>query len=347
MLSEFCVRRPVSATMLVMSLVVLGVFSFRDLGVDLFPKADPATVNVQLALPGASPDEMSHVGRRADGRGDQRRLGHRRDAGPHLGGQGARSPSASSSSAISTMRRTTCGRRWRAPSRPRRRSCCRRSLRKSIPDADPVMSLIVSSDAMSLRTLTELTDKQIGRVIQTVNGVGEVSSGRRPRARDSHRRRHREAHVVRAVDDAGARGRGRGERRDSRRHRRAGERAAAAAHARPRRCGAGLQHHRRCDARAARRSASRISAMPKTLRAADQRRVARRYARGDARRPPCDGREHRRGHRGRPRKLDDDPPVAAARSRSPSSATTRGSSTPRSHRSRNTCSSALSSRPSS
>jgi hydrophobic/amphiphilic exporter-1 (mainly G- bacteria), HAE1 family len=59
MLSELCVRRPVFATMLVMSLVVLGIFSFRDLGVDLFPRADPATVNVQLSLPGASPDEMA------------------------------------------------------------------------------------------------------------------------------------------------------------------------------------------------------------------------------------------------------------------------------------------------
>src|ERR687887_770038 len=59
MLSELCVRRPVFATMLVMSLVVLGIFSFRDLGVDLFPRADPATVNVSLQLPGASPDEMA------------------------------------------------------------------------------------------------------------------------------------------------------------------------------------------------------------------------------------------------------------------------------------------------
>ena len=59
MLSEICVRRPVFATMLVMSLVVLGIFSFRDLGVDLFPRADPATVNVALSLPGASPDEIS------------------------------------------------------------------------------------------------------------------------------------------------------------------------------------------------------------------------------------------------------------------------------------------------
>src|SRR3954462_14844519 len=59
MLSELCVRRPVLATMLVMSLVVLGIFSFRDLGVDLFPKADPASVTVSLSLPGASPDEMA------------------------------------------------------------------------------------------------------------------------------------------------------------------------------------------------------------------------------------------------------------------------------------------------
>jgi len=58
-LSDLCVRRPVFATMLVMSLVVLGTFSFRNLGVDLFPKADPATVSVTLTLPGASPDEMS------------------------------------------------------------------------------------------------------------------------------------------------------------------------------------------------------------------------------------------------------------------------------------------------
>ena len=59
MLSELCVRRPVFATMLVTSLVVLGIFSFRTLGVDLFPKADPATVNLQLSMPGASPDEMA------------------------------------------------------------------------------------------------------------------------------------------------------------------------------------------------------------------------------------------------------------------------------------------------
>jgi HAE1 family hydrophobic/amphiphilic exporter-1 len=44
--------------MLIGFLVVLGIFSFRDLGVDLFPKADPATVFVSVLLPGAQPEEM-------------------------------------------------------------------------------------------------------------------------------------------------------------------------------------------------------------------------------------------------------------------------------------------------
>src|SRR5205807_1439124 len=43
------------------------------------------------------------------------------------------------------------------------------------PDADPVMSLMVSSDGMRLRTLTEVADKQISRAIQTANGVGQVT----------------------------------------------------------------------------------------------------------------------------------------------------------------------------
>ena len=43
----------------VMLLVVTGLFSFRDLSVDLLPKADPAVVQVLINLPGASPDELN------------------------------------------------------------------------------------------------------------------------------------------------------------------------------------------------------------------------------------------------------------------------------------------------
>ena len=58
-LSEICVQRPVFAFMLILFLVVLGVFSFVDLGVDLFPRSDPATVFVKVRLPGASPEEVN------------------------------------------------------------------------------------------------------------------------------------------------------------------------------------------------------------------------------------------------------------------------------------------------
>src|SRR5438128_1315916 len=58
-IAELCVKRPVFAVMLISFLLVLGVFSFRDLGVDLFPKADPPNVNVSVKLSGATPEEVN------------------------------------------------------------------------------------------------------------------------------------------------------------------------------------------------------------------------------------------------------------------------------------------------
>ena len=57
-LTEICVRRPVFATMLIVSLVVMGLASYKDLGLDLFPKVDFPNVTVTITLKGASPEEM-------------------------------------------------------------------------------------------------------------------------------------------------------------------------------------------------------------------------------------------------------------------------------------------------
>ena len=151
MLSEFCVRRPVSATMLVMSLVVFGTFSFHGLGVDLFPKADPATVSVSLSLPGASPDEMStsvvepmeqaisgvsgidEIQARIS-EGNARiivRFVLERDL----------------NDAANDVREKVAGAIRTAPP-----TLLPPVITKIDPDADPVMSLIVSSDSMSLRS---------------------------------------------------------------------------------------------------------------------------------------------------------------------------------------------------
>jgi HAE1 family hydrophobic/amphiphilic exporter-1 len=185
MLSELCVKRPVFATMLVMSLVVLGIFSFRDLGVDLFPRADPATVNVSLQLPGASPDEMAtsvvepmeetlssisgidemQSMRIAEGKAQITiKFVLERDI----------------NDAANDVREKVSAAIRNVPPQ-----LLPPVITKVDPDSDPVMSVVLSSDSMSLRTLTEIADKQVKRAIETVSGVGEVDLGG-GRAREIH-----------------------------------------------------------------------------------------------------------------------------------------------------------------
>src|SRR3979409_620920 len=57
-LSDVSVRRPVFAIMMAAALIVLGAFSYKDLGIDLMPKTDQPVVNVQVQLPGASSEEV-------------------------------------------------------------------------------------------------------------------------------------------------------------------------------------------------------------------------------------------------------------------------------------------------
>ena len=56
--ADVFIRRPVFATMLIMSLVVFGLFSYRSLGLDLFPNIDFPIVTVTTTLKGASVEEM-------------------------------------------------------------------------------------------------------------------------------------------------------------------------------------------------------------------------------------------------------------------------------------------------
>ncbi len=57
-LAELCVRRPVFASVLILSLVVVGAFAFGQLGVDRLPQVDFPTVTVTTRLPGAAPEQV-------------------------------------------------------------------------------------------------------------------------------------------------------------------------------------------------------------------------------------------------------------------------------------------------
>ena len=59
-LAEVSVKRPVFAIMMSAALVTLGIFSYRTLGVDLMPKTDQPRVSVNIALPGASAEEVEN-----------------------------------------------------------------------------------------------------------------------------------------------------------------------------------------------------------------------------------------------------------------------------------------------
>ena len=51
-LAEVCLHRPVFASMLILSMVVVGVVGYFHLGVDRFPSVDLPAVNVRTSLPG-------------------------------------------------------------------------------------------------------------------------------------------------------------------------------------------------------------------------------------------------------------------------------------------------------
>ena len=57
-ISDISIRRPVFATMIIVSFMVLGIVSMTRLGIDLFPDVSFPFVNVSVVYPGASPEEV-------------------------------------------------------------------------------------------------------------------------------------------------------------------------------------------------------------------------------------------------------------------------------------------------
>ncbi|MCG3160191.1 MAG: Multidrug resistance protein MdtC [Acidobacteria bacterium] len=166
--------------MLIGFLVVLGLFSFRDLGVDLFPKADPATVFVSVKLPGAQPEEMV----------TQIVLPIEEALSTISGIDELRARTVEGSATITVqfvlerdiedaaqdVREKVAGAMRQLPP-----NVIPPVIQKADPDSEPVMTVAVASDR-SLRETTEIADKQIRRILETVDGVGEVSmSGGRER----------------------------------------------------------------------------------------------------------------------------------------------------------------------
>ena len=171
-LSEICVRRPVFAFMLIMFLVTLGVFSFLDLGVDLFPKTDPASVYVRVRLPGASPEEvvsqiilpLEETVASVSGIDEIRAMVS--EGGGFL--MVTFVLERDISSAVEDVREKVSAAMRKLPP-----NVLPPTVAKMDPDNDPIVTLAVHGQR-PVRELTEIADKQVRRALETIDGVGTM-----------------------------------------------------------------------------------------------------------------------------------------------------------------------------
>src|SRR4051812_29854078 len=171
-LAALCVKRPVFATVLIMSLIVVGAFSFTKLGVDRYPKVDIPTVLVTTIQSGAAPeqveteisdkieegvntisgiDELRSVSSEGI---SQVMISFLLDKNPDVAAQEVRDKV---NGVLPLLPKTI--------QQPR--------VDRFDPDAAPVLSLALSANK-PVRDITEFADKVLRRQLESVNGVGQV-----------------------------------------------------------------------------------------------------------------------------------------------------------------------------
>jgi len=179
-LAEICVRHPVFATMLTVCMIVMGVISYRDLGVDLYPKVDFPTVSITTNLRGAGPEELeSSVTKVIE------------EAVNTISGiDELRSQTIEGISRVSVSFVIERNIEEAAQDVRDKVSAIIAQLPPEIeppiiekmdPDASPIMSITVSSSGRDLREITEIADKRIKQGLESINGIGQVliAGGRR------------------------------------------------------------------------------------------------------------------------------------------------------------------------
>lgn len=171
-LAEICIRRPVFATMLILALVVIGLDSYRKLGVDFFPKVEFPFVSITTILPGASPEEVeSQVTKvleeavntisgidelnstSAEGVSIIT-IGFVLEKDPEIAAQEVRDKVSTVLGQLPRDARTPV-------------------VEKLATDASPVLNVVISSQR-DLREVTKIVDDQIKKNIETISGVGQV-----------------------------------------------------------------------------------------------------------------------------------------------------------------------------
>ncbi|NVN91383.1 MAG: efflux RND transporter permease subunit [Desulfuromonadales bacterium] len=172
-LSDLSIKRPIFATVMILALVVLGIFSYRRLSVEMFPNVEFPVVSVVTTFPGASPETV------------ERELSKRIEEAVNQVA-GVKHVFSTSRESVSTVvvefrleeKVNDAAQEVRAKVA---------SIRGTLPtgieepiiqkldfNAAPVAALAVQSTGMSVRDLTTLVEKKIKKRFESVAGVGKV-----------------------------------------------------------------------------------------------------------------------------------------------------------------------------
>jgi HAE1 family hydrophobic/amphiphilic exporter-1 len=170
---EVFVRRPVFTTMLVASLVVLGVASFFQLGVDIFPKVDLPTITITTRLPGASPEEIESQITKPIEEAVNTIAGLDELRSSSIEGQSQVFATfvleRNVQEAANDVREKVSAVLSRLPPGTEMPV-----IEKADPDSAPILAVVVSGQR-SAREITEIADKRIKRQLETVKDVGAIT----------------------------------------------------------------------------------------------------------------------------------------------------------------------------
>ena len=172
-LSDLSIKRPIFAAVMMLTLVTLGIFSFKRLGVEMFPNVEFPMVSIITTFPGASPETV------------ERELSKRIEETVNQIA-GVKHVFSTSREGVSTvMVQFQLEQKVNDAAQEVRAKIG--SIRGNLPEgieepiiqkldfnAAPVASLAVRSDSLSPRELTVLVEKKIKKRFESVAGVGKV-----------------------------------------------------------------------------------------------------------------------------------------------------------------------------
>jgi hydrophobe/amphiphile efflux-1 (HAE1) family protein len=173
-ITKISIKNPVFATMVMVALMVLGLFSYRSLGLESMPNVSLPFAMIEVAYPGASPEQvendltrpMEEVVNTVSGIKTIRSNSWEGRSGVYLEFQ----MNTNMDKAMQELRDKVARVRPGFPKEVREPLI----LRAEGDNEQPIVELSLRSDTRSLRELSTLTEQVITKRLQSVAGVGQV-----------------------------------------------------------------------------------------------------------------------------------------------------------------------------